>query len=285
MDVDNELEGKLLQQFSSLGTTDKEVLISEFQRLLGPNQITAKGCEFFLDMNNWNLQAAICSYYDFDQPVVRLPSMKFIGDVTIGEGEAVQPITKFIKTWRIRNCGDDAWPPGCCLRYCSGENLSNSDRAMVDALQPGQEADVSLEMRSPSTTGVYESQWRMCTPTGINFGEVIWVIIVVDEGGLLGVTQQLSQFGNEDFVHNTSQTVQTNPFASPNWMMDYSAGSNSLASPNSSIVAQHGSPYTTHLSPSPGVPPPQNTLTPRSLFQTQIDFNCDQQKTDDLDMS
>lgn len=53
MDVDNELEGKLLQQFSSLGTTDKEVLISEFQRLLGPNQITVKGCEFFLDMNNW----------------------------------------------------------------------------------------------------------------------------------------------------------------------------------------------------------------------------------------
>lgn len=53
MDVDNELEGKLLQQFSSMGTTDKEVLISEFQKLLEPNQLNPAGCAFFLDMNNW----------------------------------------------------------------------------------------------------------------------------------------------------------------------------------------------------------------------------------------
>ena len=53
MDVDNELEGNLLRQFSSLGTTDKEVLIAEFQKLLGPNQLSPEGCGFFLDMNNW----------------------------------------------------------------------------------------------------------------------------------------------------------------------------------------------------------------------------------------
>lgn len=51
-DEDNELDGKLLQQFSSMGTTDKEVLIAEFQKLLG-DQLNAAGCAFFLDMNNW----------------------------------------------------------------------------------------------------------------------------------------------------------------------------------------------------------------------------------------
>lgn len=53
MDVDNELEGTLLRQFSSLGTTDKEVLVHEFQKLIGPNQLSSEGCGFFLDMNNW----------------------------------------------------------------------------------------------------------------------------------------------------------------------------------------------------------------------------------------
>lgn len=53
MDVDNDIDGKLLQQFSSMGTTDREVLISDFQKLLGPNQLTPAGCAFFLDMNNW----------------------------------------------------------------------------------------------------------------------------------------------------------------------------------------------------------------------------------------
>jgi len=52
MDVDNDVDGSLLQQLASLGTTDKEVLIAEFQKLLG-NQLNPAGCAFFLDMNNW----------------------------------------------------------------------------------------------------------------------------------------------------------------------------------------------------------------------------------------
>ena len=52
MDVDNELDSGLLEQFSSMGTTDKEVLITEFQKLLG-NQLNPAGCEFFLEMNKW----------------------------------------------------------------------------------------------------------------------------------------------------------------------------------------------------------------------------------------
>ena len=52
MDVDNDLDQQLVLQFSSMGTTDKEVLITEFQKLSG-NQLNPEGCAFFLDMNNW----------------------------------------------------------------------------------------------------------------------------------------------------------------------------------------------------------------------------------------
>lgn len=52
MDVDNDIDGQLMQQFLSLGTQDREVLVSEFQRLLG-NQLNPEACTFFLDMNNW----------------------------------------------------------------------------------------------------------------------------------------------------------------------------------------------------------------------------------------
>lgn len=48
-----DLESSLLQQFSCLGTQDKDVLINQFQKLLSPNQLSAEGCAFFLDMNNW----------------------------------------------------------------------------------------------------------------------------------------------------------------------------------------------------------------------------------------
>ena len=68
------------------------------------------------------------------------------------------------------NIGDEPWPAGCQLRYCSGENLSNTDRAVLGILNPKETADVSVQMHSPSAAGVYQSQWRMCTSTGMYFG-------------------------------------------------------------------------------------------------------------------
>lgn len=279
MDIDNDLDGQLLQQFSSLGTTDKEVLIAEFQKLLG-NQLNPAGCAFFLDMNNWNLQAAICSYYDFDQPSLKLPELAFISDVTVGEGEAVPPNTTFTKTWRVGNSGEEPWPPGCQLRFCAGENLANTDRVVLDVLQPRDTADISVEMHSPIQPGVYQSQWRMCTATGMYFGEPIWVIITVAEGGVLGVTQQLSRFGN-DFVQNPLPQNIPNPFGSPTKSSSSDsnvASSVALMSPNNSMVAQQGSPYTSQLTPSPvrmhGVPGTGNPT--RSLFQNiGSGSNCD----------
>lgn len=52
MDVDSDIDGQLMQQFLSMGTQDREVLVTEFQRLLG-NQLNPSACAFFLDMNNW----------------------------------------------------------------------------------------------------------------------------------------------------------------------------------------------------------------------------------------
>ena len=56
-------------------------------------------------LNFRNLHAAIGAYYDFEMPSGKIPSMSFMQDVTIGEGEAVPPDTEFLKTWRIKNNG------------------------------------------------------------------------------------------------------------------------------------------------------------------------------------
>ena len=151
--------------------------------------------------------------------------MVFLQDITIGEGEAIPPSTRFVKTWRVQNPGPDRWPPGCVLRYFSWQNkkfilmdcylsfttgvqLAFQDRVVVDALDPYTATgiylwasgiltkwkcnsklkiwdcnlkpfemrdllsclDISVEMTSPSTPGMYESKWRMSTATGNFFG-------------------------------------------------------------------------------------------------------------------
>jgi len=222
MDVDNDIDAQLMQQFLSMGTQDREVLVNEFQKLLG-NQLNPAACTFFLDMNNWNLQAAIGSYYDFEQPssgpVAPILSMTLVKDITIGDGESVRPGVNFTKTWRIKNTGDSHWPPGCSLKFILGHQLGCTERVMVDALLPGSEYDVSVPMNSPRTPGMYQGQWRMSSPTGPLFGDTIWVILQVSEDGLLDITQEMSKCGSDLGSPGPKQmdpdSQPYNPFNSP----------------------------------------------------------------------
>ncbi|XP_076874868.1 protein ILRUN-like [Brachyhypopomus gauderio] len=213
--METDIDPELMQKFSCMGTTDKDILITEFQRLLG-FQLNPAGCAFFLDMTNWNLQAAIGAYYDFESPNITAPSMSFVEDVTIGEGESIPPDTPFTKTWRIQNTGPESWPPGVCLKYIGGDQFGHVNFVMVRSLDPQEMFDVSVQMRSPVAPGIYQGQWRMCTASGLFYGDVIWVILSVEMGGLLGVTQQLSSFKGE-FNTQPHCSVQDdyNPFASP----------------------------------------------------------------------
>lgn len=103
MDVDADMD--LICQFRTMNTNDKDHLINEFRRLSN-TELSNEGCCFFLDLGEWNLNTALWAYYEYDAPVANeLPLMKFMCDITIGEGESVAPNTKFIKTWRIKNIG------------------------------------------------------------------------------------------------------------------------------------------------------------------------------------
>ena len=86
------------------------------------------------------------------------------------------------------------------------------------------------------------------------------MIIAVEENGLLGVTQQMSQFGSE-FHHSPHHSAADNPFASPSKEESGGGSSSPFNSPNYSMLTQHGS---APVSPSPlSVNSPVRT----SLFQ------------------
>ena len=150
--------------------------------------------------------------------------------------------------------GAESWPPGVCLKYVGGDQFGHVNMVMVRSLEPQEMFDVSVQMHSPVAPAMYQGQWRMCTATGLFFGgkihkipmvnkcfrsfyapacvaviplhiptrrlslspDVIWVILSVEVGGLLGVTQQLSSFQTEFNTHpNRSLEGDYNPFASP----------------------------------------------------------------------
>ena len=125
----------MVSQLGCLQTQDREELVNQMLRLVGTN-INYQSAVFYLEMNQWNVQAAVCSYFDLETVNSSLPGMVFLKDVTIGEGESIPPNTTFVKTWRVQNPGPERWPPGCILRFSSGEQLAFTDRVIVEPLEP-----------------------------------------------------------------------------------------------------------------------------------------------------
>jgi len=185
--MDNEIDSLLLQQFSSMATQDRDVLIAQFKSLLGNEALNDNSCEFFLDMNNWNLQDAICSYFEFQEqtPIIHLPRMNVVTD-GMDDGLSQVPIMSapnvaFRKIWHIANSGDQVWPAGCCLRFFSGSQFTLSDHIMIESLSPGVSIHVSFDGMSPAQNGLYKAQWRMSTLSGTFFGETLWVVVQVSD--------------------------------------------------------------------------------------------------------
>merc|ERR1712037_444483 len=79
------------------------------------------------------------------------------------------------------------------VKYINGRKLAGPNSVEVPELQAGETTQVSVNMMSPEETGLYESRWSLVTERGAHFGDTIWCIIPVEEGGTLAVTQMIER--------------------------------------------------------------------------------------------
>ncbi|KAJ7987718.1 hypothetical protein DPEC_G00329400 [Dallia pectoralis] len=102
-------------------------------------------------------------------------------DENLPDGTRLEPDTKFIKYWKMRNSGTISWTSETKLKFMWG-NLSlaseENREVAVPALQPGQVGVVSVAFVAPVTEGTYTSHWRLAHRGG-QFGPRVWCSIVV----------------------------------------------------------------------------------------------------------
>jgi len=113
---------------------------------------------------------------------------EFVADVTIPDNTAIEPGQTFLKTWRIKNTGTCIWNQRYNLFYVRGERMGAPDRVPFDEVdtEPGQTADLSIELIAPSQAGTYIGSFQFEDPSGQRFGVTdgnIWVQIIVGGGG------------------------------------------------------------------------------------------------------
>ncbi|KAG5832393.1 hypothetical protein ANANG_G00290700 [Anguilla anguilla] len=104
-------------------------------------------------------------------------------DENLPDGTRLQPGTKFIKYWKMRNTGSMPWSPETKLKFMWGNlTLASSEKQKevpVPFLQPDQVGVVSVAFTAPVAEGTYTSHWRLAH-RGEQFGPRVWCSIVVD---------------------------------------------------------------------------------------------------------
>ncbi len=116
---------------------------------------------------------ALCDDYDWNLATL---------DVTILDGTPMTPSQEFVKTWKIRNTGICTWGEGYQLifSYSNPPNLKMNGQPIPLAalVAPGEEVEVSVNLKAPTTPGEYTAYWQMVNAKGIPFGKKEYILSV-----------------------------------------------------------------------------------------------------------
>jgi hypothetical protein len=101
-------------------------------------------------------------------------SQSIADDTTFAPGET------FTMTWRLKNTGTSTWTAGYLLRYYSGESFgAPKEISLGREVLPGEEIDISIQMKAPANPGTYRSDWVMSSENRSNFKEPVFLRIQV----------------------------------------------------------------------------------------------------------
>ncbi|OQY32275.1 MAG: hypothetical protein B6I38_04850 [Anaerolineaceae bacterium 4572_5.1] len=107
----------------------------------------------------------------------------FVSDVTVPDNSAVSAGEVFTKTWRVKNTGTCIWWEGYTISHYSEETLNALESVPLPRTNPGETADISMELTAPDTAGTHQGNFVIKNPEElimqIDNDSRLWVIINV----------------------------------------------------------------------------------------------------------
>ncbi len=112
---------------------------------------------------------------------------RFISDVTIPDNSNVNINETFTKTWRVQNTGTCIWWYGYTITHYSELSLGAPESAALPLTNPGETADISIDLVAPSIAGTHRGNFVIRNPEGLPMelegDSRLWVVInAVDNG-------------------------------------------------------------------------------------------------------
>ena len=107
------------------------------------------------------------------------PGSTYLSDVTIPDGTVVAPGQAFVKTWQFQNSGTCAWSSADQITFVRGNNMGGSTTAIGQTVASGSNANISVSLIAPASTGTYTGYWELADANGNYFGALVYVQIKV----------------------------------------------------------------------------------------------------------
>jgi hypothetical protein len=85
---------------------------------------------------------------------------------TVPDGTNFNPGDTFTKIWRMKNIGNCTWS-GYALVFDNGEAMSGVSPIAIGTVAPGQEVDLSVNLKAPASSGTYRGYWRIRNASGV----------------------------------------------------------------------------------------------------------------------
>jgi hypothetical protein len=90
---------------------------------------------------------------------------QFISE-TIPDGTNFNAGDTFTKVWRVKNIGNCTWT-GYALVFDNGEAMSGVSPIAIANVAPGQEVDLTVNLKAPASSGAYRGYWRIRNASGV----------------------------------------------------------------------------------------------------------------------
>jgi hypothetical protein len=105
---------------------------------------------------------------------------RFVEDLTVPDGEIVQPGIVLNKRWLVTNAGTCNWGPGYMFVRTDQGTFPAPDRLALYPARAGTDAPWSVTMQAPVEEGEYLASWQAQSPEGVFFGDVVFILFNVE---------------------------------------------------------------------------------------------------------
>lgn len=104
-------------------------------------------------------------------------NLLFVEDLTIPDNTPIAYGATIDKQWLVQNSGTCNWNADYRLRHIGGGVLGAPEEIALYPAKSGTQATIQITFTAPFADGKYESAWQAFDPSGLAFGDPIFIRI------------------------------------------------------------------------------------------------------------